>query len=750
MEQTMSADLPHGYSIVNELLGYVDRYEFEAGDEVDVHAAGPAGPVTVDVVRLRTFDTRVEVEGDRAELIPTITAVAAQVGPQPLEPGSFLISDGAAEIPAGTARVSFDTWVFPTYESDDAQGIVALVGVDGTPRLGLALVNGSLHLVAGSGADRVDVALDAPVVISKWSHIEVGVDASGAIRGRISPKQELFYRPEDDETNFANSLTGVAVPDLFETPTRLVVAGLGARRSETGTWSSFNAFTGRVDTPTVIAESSVGVEELLFSYDFSQDMAAAVVPDLTGRSRDGVLVNAPTRAVTGRTWDGTETDFRRAPEQYTSIHFYADDLEDPGWPTVASFTIPDGLPSGAYAVRLRSGNETDHVPFFVVPARGQATSDVAILMPTWTYQAYANGRVYIDPGVYIRNGWTDIVAELHERDFQLERFEALAGCVYDVHLDGTGRSWSTVRRPILNARPEYQSSLVRGPRHFAADLFLVTWLEQEVGRFDIITDSTLHDRGAEALEPYKVVLTGGHPEYCSSQMLDGIEQYLGGGGSLMYLGGNSFWWVTTQDPNRPHLIQVRRGLTSAATWESLPGEVHDSTTGEDAGGWRRRGRAPNRIVGSGITSQGWDSKAPGYRRTAEGHQPEFDWIFDGVVGEEFGHHGLVMGGAAGDEVDKFDPKLSSPGRVAVVATSTGHSHYYKPIIDDIQLITDGLDGDKNPDVRSDITYIDTGLGGAVFGVGSITWIPSMATDSFDNDVAQITANVLRRFRTDAV
>lgn len=60
----MSADLPDGYSIVNELLGYVERYEFEAGEQIAVHAAGPAGPVTVDVVRLRTFDTRVEVEGE--------------------------------------------------------------------------------------------------------------------------------------------------------------------------------------------------------------------------------------------------------------------------------------------------------------------------------------------------------------------------------------------------------------------------------------------------------------------------------------------------------------------------------------------------------------------------------------------------------------------------------------------------------------------------------------------------------------
>ena len=42
-------------------------------------------------------------------------------------------------------------------------------------------------------------------------------------------------------------------------------------------------------------------------------------------------------------------------------------------------------------------------------------------------------------------------------------------------------------------------------------------------------------------------------------MLDALEAYLDGGGRLMYLGGNGFYWVTAVDAARPHVVEVRRG-----------------------------------------------------------------------------------------------------------------------------------------------------------------------------------------------
>ena len=132
--------------------------------------------------------------------------------------------------------------------------------------------------------------------------------------------------------------------------------------------------------------------------------------------------------------------------------------------------------------------------------------------------------------------------------------------LYDVHSDGSGCSYSSRLRPILNMRPKYRAwRLHDAPRHFAADLYLIAWLEARGFAYDVITDEDLHAEGVDLLAGYRVVLTGSHPEYHTEAMHTGFRQYLEGGGRLMYLGGNGFYWVTSVDPERPHAVELRRG-----------------------------------------------------------------------------------------------------------------------------------------------------------------------------------------------
>ena len=51
----------------------------------------------------------------------------------------------------------------------------------------------------------------------------------------------------------------------------------------------------------------------------------------------------------------------------------------------------------------------------------------------------------------------------------------------------------------------------------------------------------------------------------------------------------------------------------------------------------------------------------------------------------------------------------------------------------------------DPFVRADMVFFETPQGGAVFSVGSISWFGALARNGYDNDVARITENVLRRF-----
>lgn len=296
-------------------------------------------------------------------------------------------------------------------------------------------------------------------------------------------------------------------------------------------------------------------------------------------------------------------------------------------------------------------------------------------------------------------------------------------------------------------RPTHRHWVTGGPRGYGFDLYLVDWLEAKGHAYDVFTDEDLHHQGVDRLAGYKVVLTGSHPEYWSGDMLDALEQYLDGGGRLMYLGGNGFYWSTAFDPERPWIIEVRRGLAGSRVWNSHPGEQEMASTGEPVGIWRHLGRSPNAIVGTGFAGQGWDLDTPGFRRLPDSHDPRAAFIFEGIGDdEEIGEFGLVMNGAAGDELDRADHGLGTPTHALVVATSAGlHSDYYLVCHEDMLVTQKEINGTDNPNVRADMVYFETPNDGAVFSVSSINWLGALSHNGYDNNVSRITENVLKQF-----
>ena len=57
----------------------------------------------------------------------------------------------------------------------------------------------------------------------------------------------------------------------------------------------------------------------------------------------------------------------------------------------------------------------------------------------------------------------------------------------------------------------------------------------------------------------------------------------------------------------------------------------------------------------------------------------------------------------------------------------------------------GMGGTEQPAVRSDMVYCALEGGGGFFSVGSIAWTGSLSHNGYDNNIAKITGNVLRRF-----
>ena len=330
-------------------------------------------------------------------------------------------------------------------------------------------------------------------------------------------------------------------------------------------------------------------------WDLGLSVADDRVHDIAGQHH-GRLINMPTQAVTGHRFNGEQSDPAHAPEQYGAIHFHDDDLEDAGWESDAAWLVPSELPSGTYAARLDAGGRVDHIPFVVRPPTGVATAEIGVLLPTLTYLAYANEGI-VASGVADKL-MVDGVGSIHWADRYVGEHPEWGRSLYDDHSDGSGVCYSSRLRPIPNMRPGYRFWSTGAPERYAADLYLVDWLDHERQACDVFTDEDLHDDGLALLERYKVILTGAHPEYWTCAMLDAVEGYLAGGGRLMYLGGNGFYWVTTISTDKPHMIEVRRGFNGTRAWESAPGEGHHSTTGEPGGLWRYRGRPPNRLSGS--------------------------------------------------------------------------------------------------------------------------------------------------------
>jgi N,N-dimethylformamidase len=484
---------------------------------------------------------------------------------------------------------------------------------------------------------------------------------------------------------------------------------------------------------------------LLAWWDFSIEIPTQAIIDRGPNGLHGRLVNVPTRAVCGARWTGREMCWRAAPRDYAAIHFHEDDLYDCGWDTDFVFDVPADMKSGVYAVRLAKGDEADIVPFFVLPPKGKRTADVCYLAATFTYQVYANhARGNYDEAMRERiEAWG---AQRHVPD----NYPLYGRSTYNVHPDGSGHAYSSRLRPILTMRPGFITFVDErgsGLRHFPADTHLLDWLRAREIDFDVVTDEDLDDEGLDLLKDYPTVLTGSHPEYHTPGMLDALQSYVDGGGKLVYLGGNGFYWRIARSPALPGVLEIRRGEGGIRAWSAEPGEYYHSLDGAYGGLWRRNGRPPQRLVGIGFSGQG-QFEGSYYRRLPASYAPEAAWIFEGIEEEILGDFGLSGGGAAGFELDRTYRDLGTPENIMVLARSEGHGASFIPVPEELLTHLLTVSGEaRDALMRAEIVYFDNASGGAVFAVGSITFCGSLPHNDYSNPISRLLENVVRRFST---
>ena len=213
----------------------------------------------------------------------------------------------------------------------------------------------------------------------------------------------------------------------------------------------------------------------------------------------------------------------------------------------------------------------------------------------------------------------------------------------------------------------------------------------------------------------------------------------------MYMGGNGWYWRIAYHSELPGVMEVRRGEGGIRAWEARTGEYYHSFTGEYGGLWRRNGRAPQRIVGTGFTAQGFDISSY-YERKPDSYKKEIQWIMAGIGKDErIGDFGLIGGGAAGLELDRADRSLGTPPGAYLLAASEDHTDIYLIVCEELLINYPGLGGHENALVRADMVFYPTSNGGGVFATSSIAWPGSLSHNDFKNNVSRITKNVLDRF-----
>lgn len=211
----------------------------------------------------------------------------------------------------------------------------------------------------------------------------------------------------------------------------------------------------------------------------------------------------------------------------------------------------------------------------------------------------------------------------------------------------------------------------------------------------------------------KVLIISVHSEYWTRHMFERVRAWVDSGGRLLALSGNSInCEVELPTPDTMRCMTQLHGEGGAlGMYDPVdPGRYYESR-------FHRTVAPEASLLGVVTTETGIMTGAP-YKALRAEH-----WVFAGTGlrdGDSFGAaslHEHCSGGASGHETDKLSPH-APPGAT---------------------VLAKGLNPD---DGGAEIIYHERPDGGAVFSVGSITYVASLLVDE---TVSRITLNVLNRF-----
>ncbi|MCP3463190.1 LamG domain-containing protein [Bradyrhizobium sp. CCGUVB23] len=547
-----------------KIFGYADKISVKPGDTISffVHADG-TNAAQAQLVRLIHGDAHPSGPGYIEEEVSSPINGTWRVRKQFTQVGSFLTVDDPQRRLALDGPFTLCAFVYPNKPGHSTRNCL-LGRWDAFNNKGYGIwINGDgvIEFGYGDGKEVDYLVTEVPLLKNNWYFIAASYDPK---TGRATIHQE-------SAANRYNSLLGKVAGLDFRSRVReslrfrpdnppdvpFIVGGARDFHELRGHFVT-QCFNGKIDRPAVF--NRVLTQAELDAYrtrlEYPSDAVVALWDTSKGYTDKGIGddvvdtgphgltargYNRPVRGQTGFNWNGHNDCFRLAPSEFGGIEFHADAMIDCNWEKTKEFVVSD-LKSGAYAIRLRLGDgkglREEYIVFFVRPRQPKAP--IAFLVPTGSYLAYANEHLSFDAQIMQPlAGQSPIVSEI---DIELYQTREFGLSCYDSHDDGAGVCYSSYRRPILNMRPKTRIAGMGITWQFPADLSIIAWLEHKGYDYDILTEEDVHREGLGALTPYRLVLTGTHPEYISEQILDATEDFVAWGGRLIYMGGNGYYW----------------------------------------------------------------------------------------------------------------------------------------------------------------------------------------------------------------
>jgi len=445
-----------------KVFGYTDKISARPGEAVQFHvSAEGTDRVEAQFVRLIHGDQNPAGPGFVEEEIDCVANGSWRVEKQFTQVGAFL------EVDDGERRLAFEgsftlfAFIHPTWPaSGERQTVMGRWDSSRSNGYGLGLnEKGVLQFWIGRGSETFEcVAADVPLQVQMWYFVAATFDAS--------TRRATLYQV--GVANRYNGLLGkVALVDydsctssIFRTMpgnlggTPFLMAGSRGRDALQAECVS-ELYWGKIDRCgtfdqalqhcelDAIRSGPVPATRSLVAYwdtskGYTERGIGDVVVDVGRHGLNARGYNRPVRGQTGWNWNGFTDCFRLAPDEFGGIEFHGDALTDCNWKPSKVVTLPYGLKSGCYAMRLRSdggnGSGEDHVVFFVRPEKPRAR--IALLFPTMSYLAIANERLSFDHPE--REAVTGQPAVLSDIDIEMYARADFGLSTYDVHADGNG------------------------------------------------------------------------------------------------------------------------------------------------------------------------------------------------------------------------------------------------------------------------------------------------------------------------